>query len=86
MKEDYFNDLSMIKSKEDFIEFVQFLRNDLLSNKQRWENVTLEDYLDGIENWVESMEEYYEHMKVEIPKDINWRVFADILMAASIYE
>jgi len=32
------------------------------------------------------MENYYINTKQEIPKNINWKVLADILYAAKIYE
>lgn len=78
--------IDKIKSKEDFLFFVNKLINDLKHNGNTWGNSSLENYLEGIESWVEDMEGYYENTGKPMPKDINWNVFANILMAAKMYE
>jgi hypothetical protein len=75
-----------VKSKEDFIRFVEALIKDLNDNPDDWENKTLETYLDALASWTESMENYYINTGQPVPKRINWKVFADILMAATMYE
>jgi hypothetical protein len=32
------------------------------------------------------MDGYYQNQKRETPRNVNWKVFADALMAARIYE
>jgi hypothetical protein len=75
-----------IKSKEDFIEFVETLIKSLKEAPGEWENKTLEDYLLGIQSWTEDMEGYYINNNLPIPEGVNWKVFADILIAAKMYE
>ena len=77
-----------ICGKEDFLIFLRRFISEFKKNPEKWENNTIETYLEGIEGWVEDMEGYYEnnnlgHVDLSI---INWRVFADILSAARIYE
>lgn len=43
-----------INTKEDFLEFVKLLVNDLSTNQ--WENDNLADYLEGINSWVDDMD------------------------------
>lgn len=53
------------------------------------ENNTVESYLDAVASWVEDMDGYYENMGIanEVRLDtMNWRVLADILIAATMYE
>lgn len=46
-----------INTKEDFLEFTQILIEDLSLNK--WEN----NYLEGLNSWVDDMDGYFENMK-----------------------
>ncbi|MFF5994320.1 hypothetical protein AAGS61_06135 [Lysinibacillus sp. KU-BSD001] len=38
-----------INSREDLITFISHLRKDLQTNGAKWENITLEDYLEAME-------------------------------------
>ena len=44
------------------------------------------NHLEAIESWTDDMEGYYENTNQPIPQNINWKIFADILMAATMYE
>ncbi len=83
---DFNKTISKINSKDDFITFVELLSNDLKNNSDEWENKSLPDYLEAIGSWTHDMEGYYENNHLEIPKNIDWKVFANILMAAKMYE
>ena len=82
-------DTSDIKSREDFVFFLGNLISDFKDNKESWENKTLADFLEALESWAEDMDGYYKNMGLENNinlEAVNWRVFADLLMAAKIYE
>jgi hypothetical protein len=78
--------INNISNKEDFVRFVESLISDLNNNPDKWTNKTLPEYLEGIASWTEDMEGYYEYKNIPIPENIDWRVFANILIAASMYE
>jgi hypothetical protein len=75
-----------VKSREDLIQFINHLRMDLQTNKDEWENITLEDFLEAMEAWVNDMEGYYLNSNQPVPKQPSWKTFADILYASSMYE
>lgn len=75
-----------INTKEDFIEFLEFLSSDAKNNLSEWENKDLPSYLAAMASWIEDMDGYYLNQKLPVPEDINWKFIADILMAARIYE
>lgn len=75
-----------IKSKEDFINFIELLVSNLKNNPEEWSNKTLSEYLESISSWTEDMEGYYQNNKIPIPENIDWKVFANILIAAKMYE
>jgi len=78
--------ISQISSKQDFVRFVEILNRDLLENQESWANSTLEDYLEALARWTEDMEYYYLNNNLAMPKDIDWKVFANALIAAKMYE
>ncbi|HWW38554.1 DUF7660 family protein [Pedobacter sp.] len=80
------NVVNSIKTKADFISFIHFLLEDLKSNSEDWENKTLPEYLKAIASWTDDMDGYYINNNLPIPDNVDWKVFADILLAAKMYE
>jgi hypothetical protein len=83
---DFNKKINEIGSKEDFVNFVELLISNLKSNPEEWTNKTLPEYLESISSWTEDMEGYYQNNNMPIPENINWKVFANILIAAKMYE
>lgn len=75
-----------IHSREDFVTFVKALVRDLHENPDSWENNSLERFLEALSAWVEDMDGYYIHQNKSVPKQPDWKVIGDILMASKIYE
>ncbi|MEH2922322.1 hypothetical protein ACFFL1_14895 [Samsonia erythrinae] len=75
-----------ISSKDDLVKLISALAKDFKENPDEWENKDLSSYLEAVASWIEDMDGYYENTNQPIPKDTNWKVFADILMAAKVYE
>jgi len=82
-----------IKTKADFIKFIDLLKEDYLENQESWKNQKIDLFLDAMSIWTETMlEKYYVNMEVfdnskeKLPEHIPWKVFANILMASKIYE
>lgn len=75
-----------VNSKADFIAFIESLVQDLKMNRSEWENKNLEDYLVAIASWTDDMEGYYINTNQPVPENVPWKIFADILIAAKMYE
>jgi len=75
-----------ISTNKDLADFIEKLRADLLTNPNDWENPTLERFLEAMEEWVRSMEHFYKNTGREMPPQPNWKMVADMLYAAKIYE
>lgn len=75
-----------IDSSEALSRFIDDLRGDLRRNRDDWENVDLDAYLEAMSAWVGSMNNAYRNMGGEVSEQPTWRVFADILLAAKHYE
>ena len=83
---DFNKKINEISSKADFVNFVELLTSNLKHNPEEWTNKTLPEYLESISSWTEDMEGYYQNNDLPIPENINWKVFANILIAAKMYE
>ena len=76
-----------IRSREDFVVFVHALSRDLHTNREAWDNNTLERFLEALGAWVEDMDGYYINQGKPTPQQPDWKVLGDILlMAAKVYE
>jgi len=49
-------------------------------------NKTLPEFLEAIVSWTDDMEDYYINNNLPILDNVDWKVFADILLAAKMYE
>ncbi len=71
----------------EFIEFLKEFREDLKNNKSKWENKTLEDFLEAMESYAEDVQGFYDNMKMDIDANVpTWENFMTIMKGASIYE
>jgi hypothetical protein len=75
-----------IRSREDFVVFVKALTKDLRENPASWENTNLDRFLEALGAWVEDMDGYYLNQGKPVPKQPDWKVAADMLLAAKMYE
>lgn len=75
-----------VKSKEDFISFINRLSKDNQINNDEWENKDILSYLEGVSSWVEDMDGYYKNMKLDVPINIDWRFIATLFYVGKIYE
>lgn len=87
------NDDHLIKEAENITtraEFVSFLKKLGVNYKQKdgsWENSDLESYLEALGGVTEDVDGYYENMELKIdPEKPTWRIFAELLLAARVYE
>lgn len=70
-------------TREKFIVFVEELRK----NHDGFENKSLDDFLEALGRYAEDIDEFYKNTNQEIDLDkVDWKVFADLLKGASIYE
>ncbi|SFS76796.1 hypothetical protein [Paenibacillus sp. BC26] len=78
--------VSKVNSKEDLIKLISALRSNLATHSEEWENSTLESYFEAMEAWMDDMDRYYINTNQKVPDKPTWKVFAEILYAAKIYE
>ena len=71
---------SAVSTYQDLAVFLQQLHDDYLKNGKDWENQTLSSFLGALSAYVTDAS-----LSSDAPV-ASWRVFADLLCAATIYE
>lgn len=73
-----------VVDKESFIAFVTQLSNE---DARKWSSRTTSDFIETIAHYTEDVQGYYDNTNQPIDSNkASWRVFADILKGATIYE
>lgn len=75
-----------VGSREDLAEFVRALGADLADGERQWENDRLDTYLDAVASWTEDMPGFFMNEGRDMDEEPKWRLFAFILLAATMYE
>lgn len=78
--------LNDVHTKEEFVKFLYKLRDSYKNDPAMWSNKSVEDYLDALAACTGGMEGFYLNRDEEVPKNIDWSVFADLLDCARIYD
>ncbi|QNE41040.1 hypothetical protein F1C16_16425 [Hymenobacter sp. NBH84] len=81
-----FNEIN-VTDRKSFIEFLFVLQQELISNADEWENKSLSDYLEAVSRYAEDIDGFYLNTGQEVDAEqASWKLFADILKGASVYE
>jgi hypothetical protein len=75
-----------IKSKGHLPDFVVALQRDLKVHEGEWESRTLRDYLNAVEEMIRDWMPWTRNVRLPLGDEPTWRMFADILFGAKIYE
>jgi len=81
-----YSEVQKIQTREDFISFLRSLKKDYLENLKSWENKDIGAFLEAMASWMEDMDGFYINQRLPVPKNPDWKVFADILMGGKLYE
>ena len=75
-----------VRTREDLVVFVEALAADYGTSSSTWTNTDLASFLTAMSAWSLDMKGYYENSGEDLASLPPWRVLADILMAARVYE
>lgn len=75
-----------MKTRENLAVFIRDLRADLARDPKQWENPDLDRYLGGLAAVVEDLEGRFMHRGESVPPEPSWRLIAELLDAAVVYE
>lgn len=76
-----------VKTRHDLAAFVARMADDLQDHPERWENVTLPQYLDALSRYLIEVPGYCRNVAPHVdPERPEWFLFATVLFGASVYE
>jgi hypothetical protein len=76
-----------VSDKASFVQFLTMLHEDFIHNPENWENRNLGDFLEAMSRYVDDMQGYYNNTNQSIDTtQPSWKVFADVLKGATLYE
>jgi hypothetical protein len=78
--------LRFVESRQSLAAFVRMLHREMRDNPAQFENSDLKSYLAAMAAWIDDMDGYYANRGEDMPAQLTWRTFAEVLIAAAIYE
>ena len=73
--------------RQSFISFIDALHSEYMSSGGTWENPTLDRFMEAMSAYAKDIQGYYNNTSQDINADFpSWKVFADILRGAAIYQ
>jgi len=81
------HDPANVSSALDFQTFLEDLAKDAKGNLNTWENRDLPSFLEALAAYAHDISGYYLNQGINVRPDVaSFRLFADLLMGARIYE
>ena len=78
--------LKKTETRDDLVTFIRVLKTDYEKGSQKWANDNLGSFLEALAAWTHDMDGYYKNQGIATPQAPSWKTFADMLMAATMYE
>ena len=76
-----------MNSRADLVCFIYALQDDMEQNPETWENKDLHTYLGALARFLNDSHGYYRNAKLDVDAGVpSWRILADSLQAAAVYE
>ncbi|WP_442013817.1 DUF7660 family protein [Paenarthrobacter sp. YAF11_1] len=73
-------------SRQDLADFIDQFRDSLRQDPESWENNDLESFLEALSAWTREMDGYFTNRGEPVPDVPSWRLIAQMLLAARVYE
>ncbi|MGN6111299.1 MAG: DUF7660 family protein [Kofleriaceae bacterium] len=75
-----------VQTRGDLVAFVAALQADLVSNPEDWTNADLAAFLEAMAAGLQDSDGYYRNTEQNLSGLPPWKILADALMGARIYE
>ena len=73
-------------SRQDLADFIDQFRDSLRRDPESWENNDLDSFLEALSAWTRDMDGYFTNRGEPVPDVPSWRLIAQMLLAARVYE
>ncbi len=75
-----------VRTKEDFIRFLEEMSQEREQSRKGWANAGLADYLDAVARWTKNMEQAAQNTGMKVPENPDWQFIATLFHIGRIYE
>ena len=75
-----------VNTRDDFVRFAWALHDDFKRQPAEWDNNNLGVFLEALAAWSNSMGGYFRNIGQPVPEQPSWRLLAEMLLAARVYE
>jgi hypothetical protein len=75
-----------VSTREELAAFVRELHAELAANPDEWENATLDRFLEALSRVIDDMDGWFANRGEPVPNQPTWRLVAESLDAARVYE
>ena len=76
-----------VNDRRSISEFIRLLHADYKNNGSNWGNNTLELFLEAQQRYSLDIDGYYKSVEPDVnPEKASWKIFADLIKGAVVYE
>ena len=75
-----------IKTRSDLLVFLDEFSKDFRDNPESWDNHSQLRFLEALAAWVQDREGFSKNAGRELPVNPEWKTFAEMLAATTMYE
>lgn len=76
-----------MNTRDDLVQFIYALQDQIKEHPESWDNKDLHTYLGALAAFLNDAHGYYRNAKLNVDADVpSWRLLADCLQAASVYD
>jgi hypothetical protein len=75
-----------LHTRAELAAFLENLADSVVEEPEVWENDTLERFLRAWSAWIADMDGYFVQRGLSVPGEPSWRLIAQMLLAARVYE
>ena len=75
-----------VETRIELVGYIEALRHDLAANPNGWENATLDDFLEALEAYTRDIDGWFANRGELMPEQPTWKLVAQLLTGARIYE
>lgn len=86
MNEDPFSRANSVQTLAELAVFLENLADSISEEPEIWENDTLRRFLKAWAAWTVDMGGYFAERGEPVPEEASWKLVAQMLLAARLYE
>ena len=79
--------ISKIQTRDDLVEYIASLVDELETGSVDWKNITLASYLESLSAYLHDIDGFYSNMGMDVDPDVcTWGLIADVFAGARVYD